>query len=82
MMQELIFSIASKDIHIMYFMLNANQQTNDCGPTGALTGYAGSSPPGPIMYWLGSSGGTPWDRLGGALPDRRNTPTLMTTCST
>lgn len=20
------------------------------------------------MYWLGSSGGTPWDRLGGALP--------------
>lgn len=20
------------------------------------------------MYWLGSRGGTPWDRLGGALP--------------
>lgn len=23
------------------------------------------------MYWLGSSGGTPWERLGGALPAHR-----------
>lgn len=37
-------------------------------PEGLLTGYAGSSPPGPMIYWLGNRGGTPWDRLGGALP--------------
>lgn len=33
-----------------------------------VTGYAGSRPPGPMIYWLGSSGGTPWDKLGGAFP--------------
>lgn len=37
-------------------------------PERLLTGYAGSRPPGPMIYWLGSRGGTPWDRLGGALP--------------
>lgn len=42
-----------------------------------LTGYAGSRPPGPMIYWLGSSGGTPWDRLGGALPVNTNTPPLL-----
>lgn len=37
-------------------------------PEGLLTGYAGRRPPGPMIYWLGSKGGTPWDKLGGALP--------------
>lgn len=42
-----------------------------------LTGYAGSRPPGPMIYWLGSRGGTPWDRLGGALPVNTNTQPLL-----
>lgn len=43
-------------------------QDNNPRSKGLPTGYAGSSPPGPMIYWLGRRGGTPWDRLGGALP--------------
>lgn len=45
----------------------------DSRSKGLLTGYAGSSPPGPMIYWLGRRGGTPWDRLGGALPVEKMT---------
>ena len=47
-------------------------------PDRFLTGYAGSSPPGPMIYWLGSRGGTPWDRLGGALPVNATKRHLLT----
>ncbi|TNN62573.1 hypothetical protein EYF80_027172 [Liparis tanakae] len=34
-------------------------------------GHAGSKPPGPMMYWFARRGGTPWDKLGGALPGNK-----------
>lgn len=33
-----------------------------------------------MIYWLGRRGGTPWDRLGGALPvDKMTAATIMAT---
>lgn len=53
---------------------------NNSRSKGLPTGYAGSSPPGPMIYWLGRRGGTPWDRLGGALPvDKMTAATIITT---